>query len=84
MIVDTIRKTHSKAFPNGSLGMLISAIKLVAKHVPTKTRDLLATNWMNDKSKAVKTKLVTYYLVNCYVVFSSSFKGGVEPAPASI
>jgi hypothetical protein len=59
MIVDTIRKAHPKAIPNGSLGMLISAIKLVAEHVPAKTRDLLTTNWMSDKSKPVKTKQVT-------------------------
>jgi hypothetical protein len=44
MIVDTIRKTYPKAIPNGSLGMLISAIELVVEHVPTKTRDLLTTN----------------------------------------
>jgi hypothetical protein len=59
MIVDTIRKTHPKAIPNDSLGMLISAIKLVAEHVPAKTRDLLTTNWMSDKSRLVKTKQVT-------------------------
>jgi hypothetical protein len=41
MIVDMIRKTHPKAIPNGSLGMLISAIKLVVVHVPAKTRDFL-------------------------------------------
>jgi hypothetical protein len=59
MIVDTIRKTHPKAIPNGSLGMLISVIELVAEHVPAKTRDLLSTNWMSDKSSPVKTKQVT-------------------------
>jgi hypothetical protein len=56
MIVDTIRKTHPKAIPNNSLGMVISAIKLVAEHVPAKTRDLLTTNWMSGKSRSVKTK----------------------------
>jgi hypothetical protein len=56
MIVNTIRKTHPKAIPNSSLGMLILAIKLVAEHVPVKTRDLLTTNWMSDKSRLVKTK----------------------------
>jgi hypothetical protein len=56
MIVDTIRKTHPKGIPNGSLGMLILAIDLVAVHVPAKTRDLLATTWMSDKSRPVKTK----------------------------
>jgi hypothetical protein len=56
MIVDTIRKTHPKAIPNGSLGILISAIKLVAEHVLVKTRDLLTTNWMSDKFRPVKTK----------------------------
>jgi hypothetical protein len=59
MIVDTIRKTYPKAIPNGSLGMLISAIELVVEHVPTKTRDLLTTNWMSDKSRPVKTKQIT-------------------------
>jgi hypothetical protein len=54
-----IRKTHPKGIPNGSLGMLISAIELVPEHVPVKTRDLLTTNWMSDKSKQVKTKQVT-------------------------
>jgi hypothetical protein len=54
MIVDTIRKTHPKGIPNGSLDMLISAIGLVAEHVPVKTRDLLTTNWMSDKSRPVK------------------------------
>jgi hypothetical protein len=56
MIVDTIRKTHPKALPNGSLGMMISAIKLVAKHVPAKTKDLLTILWMSDKSRLLKTK----------------------------
>jgi hypothetical protein len=59
MIVDTIRKTHPKAIPNGSLGILISAIELVAEHVPAKTRDLLTTNWMSDKSRPVKTMQIT-------------------------
>jgi hypothetical protein len=59
MIINTIRKTHPKAIPNGSLGMLISAIELVAEHVPANTRDLLTTNWMSDKSRPVKTKQVT-------------------------
>jgi hypothetical protein len=59
MIVNTIRKTHPKAIPNGSLGMLISDIELVAEHVPSKTRDLLTTNWMSDKSRRVKTKQIT-------------------------
>jgi hypothetical protein len=54
-----IRKTHPKGIPNGSLGMLISAIELVPEHVPVKTRDLLTTNWMSDKSRQVKTKQVT-------------------------
>jgi hypothetical protein len=59
MIVDTISKTHPKGIPNGSLGMLISAIDLVAVHVSAKTRDLLTTTWMSDKSRPVKTKQVT-------------------------
>jgi hypothetical protein len=59
MIVDTIKKTYPKAIPNGSLGMLILAIELVAEHVPANIRDLLTTNWMSDKSRSVKTKLVT-------------------------
>jgi hypothetical protein len=59
MIVDTIKKTYPKAIPNGSLGMLILAIELVAEHVPANIRDLLTTNWMSDKSRPVKTKLVT-------------------------
>jgi hypothetical protein len=59
MIVNTIRKTHPKAIPNGSLGMLILDIELVAEHVPAKTRDLLTTNWMSDKSRRVKTKQIT-------------------------
>jgi hypothetical protein len=44
MIVDMIRKTHPKAIPNGSMGMLILTIDLVAEHVPAKTRDLLTTS----------------------------------------
>jgi hypothetical protein len=59
MILDTIRKTHPKAIRNGSLGMLISAIELVAVHVPAKTRDLLTTNGMSDKSRPVKVNQVT-------------------------
>jgi hypothetical protein len=59
MIVDIIRKTYPKAIPNGSLDMMISAIELVVEHVPAKTRDLLTTKWMSDKSKPVKTKQVT-------------------------
>jgi hypothetical protein len=59
MIVDTIRKTHPKAISNSSLGMLISAIELVAEHVPAKIRDILTTNWMSDKSRPVKTKQIT-------------------------
>jgi hypothetical protein len=59
MIVDTIRKTHPKAIPNSSLGMLISAIELVVVHVPAKTMDLLTTNWISDKSRPVKTNQVT-------------------------
>jgi hypothetical protein len=43
MIVDTTRKTHPKDIPNGSLGMPISAIDLVAVHVPAKIRDLLTS-----------------------------------------
>jgi hypothetical protein len=43
MIVDTIRKTHPKGISNGSLGILISTIELVAIHVPAKTRDLLTS-----------------------------------------
>jgi hypothetical protein len=84
MIVDTIRKTHPKGIPNGSLGMLISAINLVAVHVPAKTRDLLTTTWMSDKSKPVKTKKVIEDLVNRSVVFSSNLKGGIEQVPTSI
>jgi hypothetical protein len=56
MILDTIRKTHPKGIPNVSLGMLISAIDLVAVHVLGKARDLLTTTWMSDKSRLVKTK----------------------------
>jgi hypothetical protein len=56
MIVDTMRKTHPKDILNGSLGMLISVIDLVAVHVPIKTRDLLISIWMSDKSRLVKTK----------------------------
>jgi hypothetical protein len=59
MIVDMIRKAHPKGIPNDSLGMLISAIKLVAVHVPAKTRDLLTTTWMSDKYRPVKTKHIT-------------------------
>jgi hypothetical protein len=44
MIVDMIRKTHPKAIPYGSMGMIISTIELVAEHVPAKTRVLLTTN----------------------------------------
>jgi hypothetical protein len=39
MIVDMIRKAHPKGIPNGSLGMLISAIEHIAVHAPAKTRD---------------------------------------------
>jgi hypothetical protein len=84
MLVDTIKKTHPKGILNGSLGTLISAIDLVAVHVPTKTRDLLSSTWMSDKSRLVKTKQITKDLVNRSVVFSSNLKGGIEPAPASI
>jgi hypothetical protein len=49
MTVDTIRKNHPKGILNGSLGMLISAIELVAEHVLVNARDLLTTNWMSDK-----------------------------------
>jgi hypothetical protein len=59
MIVDTIRKTQPKGIPNSSMGMLISAIELVAEHVLVKTRDLISTNWMSGKSKPVKMKQVT-------------------------
>jgi hypothetical protein len=59
MIVDTIRKTHPKGIPNGSLGMLILAIDLLAVHVPAKTWDVLTSTWMSDKSRPVKTKQVT-------------------------
>jgi hypothetical protein len=59
MIVGMIRRTHLKGIPNGSLGMLILAIDLVAVHVPTKTRDLLTSTWMSDKSRPVKTKQAT-------------------------
>jgi hypothetical protein len=38
---------------------MISAIKLVAVLVPGKTRDLLTTTWMSDKSRPVKMKKVT-------------------------
>jgi hypothetical protein len=53
MIVGTIRKAHPIGIQNGSLGMLILAIKLVVVHVPAKIRDLLTTTWMSDKSKQV-------------------------------
>jgi hypothetical protein len=59
MVVDTIRKTHPKGILNGSLGMLISTINLVAIHVPAKTRDLLTSTWMSGKSRLVKMKQVT-------------------------
>jgi hypothetical protein len=59
MIANTIRKTHPKGIPNSSLGMLKSAIELVAEHVPVNARDLLTTNWMSDKSRSVKMKQVT-------------------------
>jgi hypothetical protein len=59
MIVDTIRKTLPKGIPNGPLGMLISTINLVAVHVPSKTRDLLTSTLMSDKSRPVKMKQVT-------------------------
>jgi hypothetical protein len=59
MIVDTIRETHPKAIPNGSLAMLISAIELVAEYVLANTRDLLTSNWMSDKSRPLKTKQIT-------------------------
>jgi hypothetical protein len=38
-----IRKAHPKVIPNDSLGMLISAIELVAVHAPAKTSNLLTT-----------------------------------------
>jgi hypothetical protein len=57
MIVDTIRKTHPKGIPNGSLVILMLTIKLVVVHVPAKTRDMLTTNWMSDKSRPVKMKV---------------------------
>jgi hypothetical protein len=57
MIVDTIRKTHPKGIPNGSLGIPMSAIELVAVHVLAKTRDLLTTNWMSVKSRPVKMRV---------------------------
>jgi hypothetical protein len=44
MIINMIRKTHPKGIPNVSLGMLISAIELVAEHVPVNTRDILTIN----------------------------------------
>jgi histidinol dehydrogenase len=56
MIVDTIRKTHPKGNQNGSLGILISAIELVAIYVPAKTRDLLTTKLMSDKSRPMNTQ----------------------------
>jgi hypothetical protein len=59
MIVDMIMKTHPKAIPNCSLGILMSAIELVTEHVPANTRDLLSTNWMSDKSRPVKANQVT-------------------------
>jgi hypothetical protein len=59
MIANMIRKTHPKPIPNGSLDMLISAIELIAKHVPAKTNDLLTTNWMSNKSRPVKMNQVT-------------------------
>jgi hypothetical protein len=58
MIADIIRKTHPKAIPNDSLGMLISAIELVAEHILAKTRDFLTTNWMSEKFRSVKMKQV--------------------------
>jgi hypothetical protein len=86
MMVDMIRKTHPKAISNTSLGMMISAMELVLvlEHLSAETRDILTTKWMSDKSRAVKTIQVTYVLVNRPVVFSSSFKGGIKPAPTSI
>jgi hypothetical protein len=59
MIVDTIRKTHPKGIPNGSMGMLISAIDLVAVHIQSKTRDLLTTTRKSDMSRPVRMKQVT-------------------------
>jgi hypothetical protein len=44
MIIDMIRKNHPKGIPNGSLGMLISAIELAAEHVPVNASDILTTN----------------------------------------
>jgi hypothetical protein len=40
-----VRKAQPKGIPNGYLaGMLISAIKLVAEHVPVNASDILTTN----------------------------------------
>jgi hypothetical protein len=59
MIIDMIRKTRLKGIPNNSLGMLISAIKLVAEHIPFNARDILNTNWMSHNLRSVKMKQVT-------------------------
>jgi hypothetical protein len=39
-----IRKTHPKGIPNVSLGILISVIKLVVKHVLVNASDILTIN----------------------------------------
>jgi hypothetical protein len=44
MIIDMITKTHPEGIPNSSLGMLITAIELVAKYVPVNASDILTTN----------------------------------------
>jgi hypothetical protein len=79
-----IRKTHPNGIPNGSLGILISAIELVVEHVPVNARDILTANWMSHNFRPVKAKQVTQDMVNRSMVFCSSFKGGIELAPASI
>jgi hypothetical protein len=37
------------------MGILISAIELVAGHVPVNARDILTTNWMSHNPRPVKT-----------------------------
>jgi hypothetical protein len=53
------KKTHPKGIPNGSLGMLISTIELVAEHVLVNARDILTTNWMSHNPRPMKTKHTT-------------------------
>jgi hypothetical protein len=56
MIIDMIRKTHPKGIPNGSRGILISAIVMVAEHVPINASNILTTNWMRHNLRLVKMK----------------------------